>query len=132
MFTRLVLLSTPNPPNPPSSPPTPSTPQVVLTTVEPQDGRKGSAYDAYEYTAHSHTFMSDQVPSVRLTYDMSPIQVSHGGGELACWRACWWAAGHLLLHVCVCLSMHPTLTSSVCIRSPLYLSALNSGLRAEP
>eukprot|EP00197_Chlamydomonas_leiostraca_P009725 CAMPEP_0202865692 /NCGR_PEP_ID=MMETSP1391-20130828/6300_1 /ASSEMBLY_ACC=CAM_ASM_000867 /TAXON_ID=1034604 /ORGANISM="Chlamydomonas leiostraca, Strain SAG 11-49" /LENGTH=473 /DNA_ID=CAMNT_0049545559 /DNA_START=97 /DNA_END=1518 /DNA_ORIENTATION=- len=49
--------------------------QVVLTTIEPQGGHKGSAYDAYEYTAHSHSFLSDQVPSVRVTFDLSPIQI---------------------------------------------------------
>ena len=49
--------------------------QVVLTTIEPQDGHKNNAYDAYEYTAHSHTFVSDDVPSCKFTYDLSPIQV---------------------------------------------------------
>lgn len=49
--------------------------QVVLTSVEPRDGRKGSAYDAYEYTAHSHTYLSDNIPTVKVTYDLSPIQI---------------------------------------------------------
>eukprot|EP00798_Chlamydomonas_sp_ICE-L_P004688 gene4688-14890_t len=49
--------------------------QVVLTTVEPKDGHKKNMYDAYEYTAHSHTFVSDDVPSVKVTYDLSPIQI---------------------------------------------------------
>lgn len=49
--------------------------QVVLTTVEPRDGHKGSSYDAYEYTAHSHTFMSDNIPSVKVTFDLSPMQI---------------------------------------------------------
>eukprot|EP00195_Chlamydomonas_chlamydogama_P000232 CAMPEP_0202921332 /NCGR_PEP_ID=MMETSP1392-20130828/77335_1 /ASSEMBLY_ACC=CAM_ASM_000868 /TAXON_ID=225041 /ORGANISM="Chlamydomonas chlamydogama, Strain SAG 11-48b" /LENGTH=565 /DNA_ID=CAMNT_0049614897 /DNA_START=237 /DNA_END=1936 /DNA_ORIENTATION=- len=47
--------------------------QVVLTTVEPPSGKGG--YDAYEYTAHSHTYMSDDVPSAKVTFDLSPLQV---------------------------------------------------------
>eukprot|EP00798_Chlamydomonas_sp_ICE-L_P014246 gene14246-20219_t len=49
--------------------------QVVLTTIEPRGGHKASQYDAYEYTAHSHTFVSDDVPSVKVSYDLSPIQI---------------------------------------------------------
>jgi hypothetical protein len=56
--------------------PTSSTPaQVVLTTVESRDGHKSGAYDAYEYTAHSHTYVSDDVPSTKISFDLSPIQV---------------------------------------------------------
>lgn len=61
--------------------------QVVLTTIEPKDGHRGSAYDAYEYTAHSHSFLSDSIPSVRVTFDLSPIQVCVWGGG-ACTPAC--------------------------------------------
>jgi len=49
--------------------------QIVLTTVEPDKAHKGLSYDAYEYTAHSHTYQTDEMPSMRVTYDMSPIQV---------------------------------------------------------
>lgn len=49
--------------------------QIVLTTVEPNKNHKGSSYDAYEYTAHSHTYITEDTPSMRVTYDLSPIQV---------------------------------------------------------
>lgn len=49
--------------------------QIVLTTVEPDKGHKGTSYDAYEYTAHSHTYQTDEMPSMRVTYDLSPIQI---------------------------------------------------------
>jgi hypothetical protein len=49
--------------------------QVVLTTVQPKDGHRGGVYDAYEYIAHSHTYMSDAVPTAKFTYDLSPIQI---------------------------------------------------------
>lgn len=47
-----------------------------MTTIEPKSGRKGSSYDAFEYIAHSHTYMSDNQPTAKFTYDLSPIQVS--------------------------------------------------------
>ena len=50
--------------------------QVVLTTVQPKDGHRGGVYDAYEYIAHSHTYMSDAVPTAKFTYDLSPIQIT--------------------------------------------------------
>jgi len=53
--------------------------QVVRTTVEPVHGKQGSAYDAYEYIAHSHTYMSDNQPTAKFTYDLSPIQVRGSG-----------------------------------------------------
>jgi hypothetical protein len=49
--------------------------QVVMTSIEPKGGRKGAGYDAFEYTAHSHTYMSDSQPTAKFTYDLSPIQV---------------------------------------------------------
>ncbi|GFR46085.1 hypothetical protein Agub_g7570 [Astrephomene gubernaculifera] len=49
--------------------------QIVRTTIEPAHSRHAGSYDAYEYTAHSHTFQSDDLPSVRFTYDLSPIQI---------------------------------------------------------
>lgn len=30
-------------------------PQVVTTTIAPKHARKGTIYDAYEYTVHSHS-----------------------------------------------------------------------------
>mmetsp|Transcript_7864 Transcript_7864/g.23678 ORF Transcript_7864/g.23678 Transcript_7864/m.23678 type:complete len:475 (-) Transcript_7864:539-1963(-) len=49
--------------------------QVVLTTVKPRGAAMTSGYDAYEYTAHSHTFLSDDIPSAKVTFDLSPIQI---------------------------------------------------------
>lgn len=49
--------------------------QVVLTTIEPGKGRGDQAIDAYEYTVHSHTYNTDEIPSAKFSYDMSPIQV---------------------------------------------------------
>jgi hypothetical protein len=46
-----------------------------MTSIEPKGGRKGAGYDAFEYTAHSHTYMSDSQPTAKFTYDLSPIQV---------------------------------------------------------
>jgi len=48
---------------------------VVLTSVRPLRGGLGSAYDAYEYSAVSNTFVSDSTPSARFSYGISPIQV---------------------------------------------------------
>lgn len=44
---------------------------VVLTTVETDD----FSIDVYEYTAHSHSFQSDQRPHARFHFDPSPMQV---------------------------------------------------------
>lgn len=52
---------------------------MVLTTVEPRSGNPLLGYDSYEYTAHSHTFMSDDIPSAKVTFDLSPIQVRGAG-----------------------------------------------------
>eukprot|EP00878_Enallax_costatus_P040626 GHUV01046951.1.p1 GENE.GHUV01046951.1~~GHUV01046951.1.p1 ORF type:complete len:138 (+),score=44.82 GHUV01046951.1:77-490(+) len=49
--------------------------QVVMTTIEPKGGGKARSYDAFEYIAHSHTYMSDNQPTAKVTYDLSPIQV---------------------------------------------------------
>lgn len=49
--------------------------QVVLTTIEPRRGGKGATYDAYEYTAHSHTYVGDSIPVAKFSYTMSPIQI---------------------------------------------------------
>ncbi|KAI8472288.1 MAG: protein disulfide isomerase [Monoraphidium minutum] len=49
--------------------------QVVTTTIEPARAARGAAYDAYEYTVHSHTYISDHPPTAKFTYDLSPIQV---------------------------------------------------------
>jgi hypothetical protein len=49
--------------------------QVVLTTIEPRGGRRGSAYDAYEYIANSHTYLSDNQPTAKFSYKLSAVQV---------------------------------------------------------
>eukprot|EP01025_Chloroclados_australasicus_P008753 TRINITY_DN131_c3_g1_i1.p1 TRINITY_DN131_c3_g1~~TRINITY_DN131_c3_g1_i1.p1 ORF type:complete len:477 (+),score=32.38 TRINITY_DN131_c3_g1_i1:245-1675(+) len=50
--------------------------QVVQTTIKPLTIRRGMGdYDAYEYTVHSHTFNTEDVPAARIAYDMSPIQI---------------------------------------------------------
>ncbi|KAF8062775.1 PDIL5-4 [Scenedesmus sp. PABB004] len=49
--------------------------QVVRTTIVPRGGGRGGGYDAYEYNAHSHTYHSDNQPTAKFTYDLSPIQV---------------------------------------------------------
>ena len=49
--------------------------------MEPRSGNPLLGYDAYEYTAHSHTFLSDDTPSAKVTFDLSPIQVRASGRE---------------------------------------------------
>ena len=86
----------------------------MRTTIEPRSAHKGNSYDAYEYTAHSHTFETDATPSMRVTYDLSPIQVgslqsskavhmqAQSGGKVSCVGASRvFFAGVLLLKVTV-------------------------------
>jgi hypothetical protein len=40
-------------------------PQVVRTTIEPAHRPRDNSYDAYEYTAHSHTYNSYEIPSAK-------------------------------------------------------------------
>lgn len=49
--------------------------QVVLTSVEPSRKDHEASFDAYEYTVHSHLYNSDDVPTAKFSYDMSPIQI---------------------------------------------------------
>lgn len=51
--------------------------QLVLTTVQPVRGGRLSAYDAYEYTVHSHSYVSDYAgtPAAKFTYQTSAMQV---------------------------------------------------------
>jgi hypothetical protein len=49
--------------------------QVVRTTIQPLHGGKASAYDAYEYNAHSHTYISDHQPTAKFSYDLAAMQV---------------------------------------------------------
>jgi len=76
-------------------------PQVVRTTVEPLGGphRPGVQYDAYEYLANHHSYKRDEHPTVKITYNLSPLQVGVSQGlHSAVWRcACrqgikhaWW------------------------------------------
>lgn len=49
--------------------------QVVLTSVEPSAKNHEASFDAYEYTVHSHLYNTDDVPTAKFSYDMSPIQI---------------------------------------------------------
>ncbi|WIA40888.1 hypothetical protein OEZ86_004551 [Tetradesmus obliquus] len=49
--------------------------QVVRTTIQPLHGGKASSYDAYEYNAHSHTYISDHQPTAKFSYDLAAMQV---------------------------------------------------------
>ena len=49
--------------------------QVVLTSVEPSQKNHEASFDAYEYTVHSHLYNTDDVPTAKFSYDMSPIQI---------------------------------------------------------
>ncbi len=48
----------------------------MLTSIEPQS-RPDARFDAYEYTAQSHVYISDhdETPAAKFTYDQSPIQI---------------------------------------------------------
>ena len=49
--------------------------QVVLTTIEPYGAQRGTGFDAYEYTVQSHTYNTDDIPSTKISYTLSPIQI---------------------------------------------------------
>ena len=49
--------------------------QAVLTTIESGPGSDATDFDAYEYTVHSHTFLSDTIPTAKFSYHLSPIQI---------------------------------------------------------
>lgn len=54
--------------------------QVVRTTVEPLTGKHpGVHYDAYEYLANHHSYKRDEHPTVKITYNLSPLQVRREG-----------------------------------------------------
>lgn len=56
--------------------------QVVRTTVEPLNGRHpGVHYDAYEYLANHHSYKRDEHPTVKITYNLSPLQVGVAAGS---------------------------------------------------
>jgi hypothetical protein len=54
-----------------------------MTTIEPKGGGRSAGYDAFEYISHSHTYISDNQPTAKFTYDLSPIQVR--GFEVWLW-----------------------------------------------
>lgn len=54
--------------------------QVVRTTIQPLHGGHGGSYDAYEYVAHSHTYMSDHQPTAKFSYGLSALQVGAADG----------------------------------------------------
>lgn len=43
--------------------------------MEPRGTRHAGTYDAYEYTAHSHSYLSDSIPTAKFSFDISPIQI---------------------------------------------------------
>lgn len=56
--------------------------QVVRTTVEPLGGKHaGTHYDAYEYLANHHSYKRDEHPTVKITYNLSPLQVCVDGPQ---------------------------------------------------
>lgn len=50
-------------------------PQVVRTTVQPLGHNMQHAIDAYEYIAHHHSYKRDEHPVVKISYNLSPLQV---------------------------------------------------------
>lgn len=54
----------------------------MRTTVEPLNGRHpGVHYDAYEYLANHHSYKRDEHPTVKMTYNLSPLQVKASAGS---------------------------------------------------
>jgi hypothetical protein len=51
--------------------------QLVKTTLEPNSGAAYSSYDAYEYTVHSHSYVSEvsEVPAAKFTFQTNAMQV---------------------------------------------------------
>lgn len=51
--------------------------QLVKTTLEPLSNKPGAAYDAYEYTVQSHSYVSElaDVPAAKFTFQTSAMQV---------------------------------------------------------
>lgn len=49
--------------------------QAVLTTIETGAGSEHKDFDAYEYTVHSHSYLSESIPTAKFSYDLSPIQI---------------------------------------------------------
>jgi hypothetical protein len=49
--------------------------QVVLTTVEPLKLPQHQYVQSYDYTAHSNSFHSADVPVAKFHYELSPMQV---------------------------------------------------------
>lgn len=43
--------------------------------MEPLQHTSEHQFHAYEYTVHSHTYNTDDIPSAKFSYDMSPIQI---------------------------------------------------------
>lgn len=51
--------------------------QLVKTTLEPLGGNPAAAYDAYEYTVQSHSYVSEMsdIPAAKFTFQTSAMQV---------------------------------------------------------
>jgi hypothetical protein len=52
--------------------------QLIRTTLQPSSGGLGAAYDAFEYTAHSHNYLNEmaEVPAAKFSFHPSAMQVS--------------------------------------------------------
>lgn len=87
--------------------------QVVRTTVEPLNGRHpGVHYDAYEYLANHHSYKRDEHPTVKFTYNLSPLQVrvaagsgSGGGSGSGNSRGSSWPHSRLCPETCACMAI---------------------------
>lgn len=69
-----------------------------MTTIQPKGGHRGASYDAFEYISHSHTYISDNQPTAKFTYDLSPIQVSPEAVPSCPARCPWVLAGGMTVH----------------------------------
>jgi hypothetical protein len=53
--------------------------QLIRTTLEPATGGPYASYDAYEYTVHSHSYISEisdiTIPAAKFSFQPSPMQV---------------------------------------------------------
>lgn len=107
------------PPLPPQS--TPANKQVVMTTIEPRGGGRSAGYDAFEYISHSHTYISDNQPTAKFTYDLSPIQVrgvvlelGFFGGGLSLSGCCWDCVCVVCVGGCWCVNSPQQSSRTTC------------------
>ena len=78
--------------------------QLVKTTLEPNGGAAYATYDAYEYTVHSHSYVSEvsDVPAAKFTFQTNAMQVRSECGTAAGLSPCNGSWFQLLCtcHVC--------------------------------